>query len=244
MTDTSPPPSLHGRATQPPQAPPPFPPPTLASARRIPGMVLTAPDTTDSMAAPSLERQASVTGNILLIEGTDGQQAYLLQRKIKSTLFGTVRIGYRLKGETEEGLWEVAKRTDLSLNDNGKGEDPQVYDMVEITIEDKTQVLHDNGAANNSNTAQDPQTELSALQLVAASREYQSGHVLGTAIIATDQSNIYTITNYHKDGTLLEYCQGAPGGQLCESDARYFFCQILEVRRDLVGRQKTVSIIT
>lgn len=273
------------RAVLPAMAPPPFPEPQICPARRVPGAVLSPPPSIEALdeseegasaATPTttLERRASVAGNILLIEdpednsnfggsGTSkrkrSRKAYLLQRKIKNKVFGTVRVGYLLMdspgddgvglcdggkddvdgstGTDDSAMWEVAPST--------TGIYP--HEMVAVSVEEKSEVLSSEGEGGlttlrrqHSNTVQDPKTELSALQIVASNDPEGSGHVIGTSIVAADQRYVYTITPYHKEGSLHEYCcsfsssaaaeaSAGKGTQLAEGDARYFFRQILKV---------------
>ena len=199
----------------------------------------------------TLERRASVAGNILLVHvGKQCTKAFMLQRKIQTTVFGSVRVGYVLKdppsGEVLPGAcWEVAER-DGGGDDNDDSEEEEDDDeshanLVAVTIEDKTQVLR---APPRRPTAQDPQTELSALQWVAASTapDHVVGndhHVVGIHYIAADESHVYTIAPYHQKGSLFEHC--AKVGRLREPDARFFFRQILKVRPDNDKSQRQVE---
>ena len=186
------------------QAPPPSPPPLLWTARRTTGTVLTDPPEDDTATPPSLERKASVAGNILLVhdDHQKNQSSYLLQRKIKqSANGGSVRVGFVLQ-PTESGVWELKEDADSG------------HEMVAVKIRPKS----DEDSHNN---------ELSALQWITANDPEGKGHLLGPTTIASDGSQIYIITPYQKDGTLFDYCDQK--GKLSESEARYFFCQMLEV---------------
>jgi serine/threonine protein kinase len=90
--------------------------------------------------------------------------------------------------------------------------------------------------------------ELSALQMIATQNyssssqmASQAAHVVGTSIIARDEENgkIYTILPYHRDGTLLQFCQSM--GNLEESLARFIFRQIVQVRNKiLIGESSPI----
>lgn len=238
-------------AILPAQAPPPFPEPKLYSARRVQGLVLTP--SSHGAHATSLERRSSVAGNILLIDTEEGEskshphnsvRAFMLQRKIKSTRFGTVRVGYALQAKGEEdasnngnsttNAWEVVPNGDNAADDD----DEDATELVAVTIKEKSKVLQ---MDHHANTAQDPKSELSAMQMVASlERDENHGHhVVGTNLVAVDDANVYTITPFCKEGSLFDYSMRHR--QLSESDARFFFRQILKVRK-AVGRRASLFV--
>jgi len=214
-------------ALPPAQPPVPFDPPVLYKCRRVTGIVQTTiEDGQNASKEPSLERQISTTGNILLMEHEEGQRVYLLQRKLGNTLHGSIRVGYVLKNrkDSDVGPWELKESTGIYPNE-----------MVSIMIEDVDKV-----GSDRSNHVQDPQTELSALQLIAEKDPDGTGHVVGTSSIGSDQQYTYTILPFHREGLLLDYC--AEVGRLNENEARCFFWQILKVQ--LMVRRIAYSLST
>jgi len=200
------------------QTPPPFSTQCLLKAKRVFGFVQppidnvktdaesTAKEDGQLVAPPPSQRTSSTRdGNILVIDHPNGSKAYLLQRKIGSSLHGSVRIGFALKyPKEEEDPWEIAKGDNL---------------LVTIKVENKSQ----------EDNVQDPMAEISALQLIAAYDPEMKGHVMGTSMVGADYKNIYVVTPFHYEGSLFDYCSEA--GRLCENDARFFFLQILQVSR-------------
>ena len=203
-------------AHRPVQAPPPFPPPILLTARRTTGNVLTAPASseTDASAPPNLERKASVAGNILLVHDSNDpkakQHAYLLQRKIKDSLHGTVRVGFVLRHptESEAGIWELVDSASSK------------HEMVAVKIRPKSKV-------EQADSDHDPRNELSALQWITANDPEGKGRLLGPTVLAEDETNLYAIMPYQKEGSLFDYCDTK--GKLSEPEARFFFRQMIEV---------------
>jgi hypothetical protein len=170
------------------------------------------------------EKTLAAHNHILVVEHEDGnKKAYLLQRKVGTTAHGSIRVGYVLKDskDTEEGVWELAEP---SL-EYSKGD--QQHEMVSVIMEEKSKVLPDD-IGSQGNSSIDPAAEISALQLVAKYDPEGVGHVLGTMDIACDEQYVYAITDYHREGSLFEYC--AEVGRLDEPEARFFFRQILMVR--------------
>jgi serine/threonine protein kinase len=172
---------------------------------------------------PLLERESSLAGNILLVEENHGSKAktsaYLLQRKIKDSIHGgSVRVGFVLRdpSRSETGVWE--------LEPGGSSDEP--HQMVAVKIDDKFKLSR--GQEENSPQTQDPMNELSVLQWITANDPDGKGHLLGPTILAEDSLHIYTITPYQNEGTLFDYCDTV--GKLSESEVRFFFRQILEVR--------------
>jgi hypothetical protein len=221
------------RALPPAQAPPPFDPPVLLTAKRVTGTVVQT---------PALEMESTSTGksneavgdgektlasqnHILIVEHEEGKKAYLLQRKVGTTAHGSIRVGYVLKDPKamDEGVWELAEPSE------GYSNGEHQHEMVSVIIEEKSKVLSDDmcSSHDDGNTSIDHAAELSALQLVATHDPEGVGHVLGTANVACDQQHVYAITDYHREGSLFEYC--AEVGCLGEPEARFFFRQILMV---------------
>jgi serine/threonine protein kinase len=219
------------------------------------------------MPTPSLERRASVAGSILIVERADadgdgrnpsrepirnGQQqqppyyAFMLQRKVKSAPFGTVRVGYALQNAKNDhgvtvadhahnthSVWEVAGRNRSAGGACGFGETSEIEDeegLVAVSIRERAKVLPEPRHANTG-ASQDPRGELSALQMVAEASARRGGedlHVVGTRLVAADAAHVYTVTPFCKDGSLFDYCMRR--GTLREDEARFFFRQILKVR--------------
>jgi hypothetical protein len=167
------------------------------------------------------EKTLAAQNHILVVEHAEGKKAYLLQRKVGTTAHGSIRVGYVLKDPkaTDDGVWEMAEPS------SGYQEDHQP-EMVSVIIEERSKVLSD-AMGSRGNTSIDPAAELSALQLVATHDPEGGGHVLGSMNIACDQQYVYAITDYHREGSLFEYC--AEVGRLGEPEARFFFRQILRV---------------
>ena len=177
---------------------------------------------------PRFEPRASISilGNILLIDRHEEEKeplAILLQRKLEETVFGSVRVGYVLQrppaddpDNMVDALWDVQKAPEGSI---------YPHEMVEVAIEEKSIAL---GEGDEASVAKDPKSALSALQMIASHDPQGLGHVRGALTIATDQRFIYTVSQYHGEGSLFEYC--ATVGNLSENDARFFFRQILVVR--------------
>jgi hypothetical protein len=218
--------SQPSRALPPAQAPPPFDPPVLLTAKRVTGTV------GNSGMPPAMESSTSLSGgektslvaqnHILVVEHEEGKKAYLLQRKVGATAHGSIRVGYILKDPKapDEGVWELAEPP----SEYSKGD--HQHEMVSVIMEEKSKVLTDD-ISSHGNSSIDPAAELSALQLVAKHDPGGVGHVLGTTNIACDQEYVYAIFDYHREGSLFEYC--AEVGRLGEPEARFFFRQILRV---------------
>lgn len=189
-----------------PLAPPPFPTPIFQKARRITGHVLTQIPSEQAFVPPpltTLERKTSVADHILLLEDTT--VAYTLQRKIKDTVHGSVRVGFALNQVKEQiGMYELVP----NLQDKG-------YQMVSVHM---YALLDDDGEMMIN--------EIAALQWITnAAKEYP--HLLGPVVVAKDTTHMYMITPFHKEGSLFDYCGRV--GRLSESEGRYFFRQILQV---------------
>jgi hypothetical protein len=228
------------RALPPAQAPPPFDPPVLLAAKRVTGTVIRAPPPEiESSAAVSDNNKSSNINNdpldgekafdaeshILVVEHGTQKKAFLLQRKVGTLVHGSIRVGHVLKtpDATDEGLWELAQ----SSSPGNSSSNADQREIVAVIVEEKSKILPDD-SSGHGNTSIDPAAELSALQLVATHDPEGVGHVMGTMLIATDQRYVYAITDYHREGSLFEYC--AEVGRLGEREARFFFRQILKVK--------------
>jgi hypothetical protein len=221
--------SQPSRALPPAQAPPPFDPPVLLTAKRVTGTVgnscIAPPEMESSTSTSTFDGEKTLVApqsHILVVEHEEGEKAYLLQRKVGTTAHGSIRVGYLLRDPKAagEGVWELAEPS----SGHSKGDHQHV--MVSVIMEEKSKVLSDEGGSHG-NSSIDPAAELSALQLVAKYDPEGVGHVLGTTNIACDQEYVYAVTDYHRDGSLFEYC--AEVGRLGEPEARFFFRQILGV---------------
>jgi serine/threonine protein kinase len=168
------------------------------------------------------EKNLVAQNHILVVEHEEGKKAYLLQRKVGTTAHGSIRVGYVLKDPkaVDEGVWELEEPS------SGHPKGDHQHEMVSVIMEEKSKVLSDENGSHG-NTSIDPAAELSALQLVATHDPEGVGHVLGTANIACDEQYVYAITDYHREGSLFEYC--AEVGYLSEAEARFFFRQIIRV---------------
>ena len=202
-------------------APPPFPAPIVPSARKITGHILTEMPRDDE-SPPTLERQTSVAGDILLLEDKDAVstkheiKAYSLQRKIKDSMHGSVLVGFELKLLPDVGpaMYELVPNVQ---DDNGN---EQSYRMVSIKIcplQDDDD--HDFSGATTTN-------EAAALQWIAAKK---SSHLLGPVVIGQDATHIYMVSPYYhkEESSLFDYCGRV--GRLSESEGRSLFRQILQV---------------
>ncbi|GKY93087.1 hypothetical protein MPSEU_000277000 [Mayamaea pseudoterrestris] len=192
-----------------------FPEPVILKARRCPGIVASHPVALTSGDAPSLERQPSVSADILIIENgsesSDDTLSYLIHRKLRDTPFGSLRIGYVLEKD-ESGMYHVKGAS------NGDDE----FEMFTIAVEDKAKSLCD-----LSSTRGNQRAELAALQMIGnlSSQEQMPHYMQGANAIAADDSSIYTIMSFLKDGSLYDYCTRV--GRLSENDGRFFFRQLL-----------------
>jgi serine/threonine protein kinase len=68
--------------------------------------------------------------------------------------------------------------------------------------------------------------EVAALQWITSSGK-ESHHLQRPVLIGKDATHIYIISPYHKEESLFDYCGRV--GRLSESEARFFFRQILQV---------------
>jgi hypothetical protein len=196
------------------------------------------------VAAPSLVRRPSVTGNVLVLtHPTRGTRAYLLQRKTASTAYGgSVRVGFLLQGSqagTADGLWSLAA---ASSSKTAGGDSPEQlasaiptdtrgrYEMVTVFMENE---VHLAAPAGQGPRGHNLRTELAALQWIAnEGRTTSVDHLWGSEFMGKDSGLLCTVlTPWHTDGTLQDYCATQKDGILPLDEGRFFFRQILKVRR-------------
>ena len=178
-----------------------------------------------------LERSETMSSRILEIETNDDDDddnskptilAFWLQRKLSpesSSRNVIARLGYRLRPHDDE-----TKKWELDTDDSGRPV------LVRVHMLRSTVVVVADGDPNAA------MNELGALSMIAKQKcgshcmVSEDAHVVGTNLLAQDdEKTIYAILPYHRDGTLLEFCQSI--GNLPEPLARFIFRQILEVRR-------------
>jgi len=165
---------------------------------------------------PALRRRSSLSGNILLVNHADGEDAFFLQRKISKTTFGSVRVGFRVeqkKLQDDVGIeWDVIR-----------SDGPYPFEMVAIKLQDKQKVTSNEKVPMS---IMDPKVELSALQLISKSDLSEECRVVSAEIICTDRNTVYSIMPFNGDGSLFQYVVEC--GRLDEPVARHFFQQILK----------------
>jgi hypothetical protein len=186
-------------------------------------------------APPILERKQTMSGNIVTVTSTanSGPEkevelplpcAFWLQRTLLRNNHGVVRLGYQLRQQGNSNKWE------LSTDAYGRQKLFAVHIMQSSVLENN---CSDNPLMKSSYNAYSPLSELSVLQLIANHSNSRSNnnnepkHVVGTNIVAVSSQHVYAVLPYHRDGTLLQFCQMV--GSLPEPLARYIFRQILKV---------------
>jgi hypothetical protein len=187
--------------------------------------------------------------------------AFWLQRKLDHQSRSrnmVVRLGYRLRRKKKiekeaSTIKNDAKRVktgEAHVDDRGWELDRDAEGQLTMV---RVHMSHNAVPAVDQSQSQSmwlksPINELSALQMIATQNyssssqmASQAAHVVGTSIIARDEENgkIYTILPYHRDGTLLQFCQSM--GNLEESLARFIFRQIVQVRNKiLIGESSAI----
>lgn len=172
----------------------------------------------DQMPGPtSLKRAATMSGTIIVIE--ESNEAYWLARKVEDThTHGITRLGYKLRPNSREEFKNANGAWELDIDESC------LHPIVTIKMM-HTNILDKNSEENRS--VHSPLNELSYLQMIGNGNR----HVDGANAVATCSNDVYVVLPYHRDGTLEEYCRFQ--GNLPESLARFFFRQILEVRRNV-----------
>lgn len=178
-------------------SPPPFPAPIFQTARRISGHVVSEIPPEQAVTPTN-----SVAGNILLME----EAYYSLQRKIKDSMHGSVRVGFELNKMQDTGVYELVP----NVRDKG-------YKMMTVQI----------SRLQEDNIIEETINEVAALQWITNAAK-ENCHLLKPVVVGKDATHMYVISPYHhKEGSLFDYCGRV--GRLSESEARFFFRQILQV---------------
>lgn len=193
-----------------------------------------------------IETQSSSSSTTGSISGDDTAAkpaivAFWLQRKLDHQSRSrdlVVRLGYRLRRKnTIKNDTKRIKTGEDHVDDRGWELDRDAEGRLILV---RVHISHNDVFAVNQSQSQSmwlksQLNELSALQMIATQNyssssqmALQAAHVVGTSLIAKDEENgkIYTILPYHRDGTLLQFCQSM--GNLEESLARFIFRQIVQ----------------
>jgi len=199
-----------------------------------------------------IETQSSSSSTTGSISGDDTAAkpaivAFWLQRKLDHQSRSrdlVVRLGYRLRRKnTIKNDTKRLKTGEDHVDDRGWELDRDTEGRLILV---RVHISHNDVFAVNQSQSQSmwlksQLNELSALQMIATQNyssssqmALQAAHVVGTSLIAKDEENgkIYTILPYHRDGTLLQFCQSM--GNLEESLARFIFRQIVQVRNKIM----------
>lgn len=223
----------------------PFDPPKLLTARRHIGFVdipdfavdgtLAFPPPTSlddhsetpesSIPGPTaLVRSQTMSGSILVVEDSDRpNQAFWLARKTEKHIHGVTRVGYKLRHNSKEEFKKSTGAWELDIDETC------LHPLVTIKMVD-TKILDDRASAESN--------MMSFLQIVGNDGEDDT-HVDGTNVVATCADHVYVVLPYHRDGSLEEYCRRH--GNLHESLARFFFRQILQVRKMLCDKGREMK---
>jgi hypothetical protein len=196
---------------------------------------------------PPLERSQTMSGNIVVItspatsnddsattakttitDSTEFPCAFWLQRKLGKTHGGMIRLGYRLKQLSFSKQSLSSTKWELHTDAAGRRSMVTIHIFPSSILDDTPSSFKDIAAVTN---VYSPLNELSALQRIARHQSNEPKHVVGTDLVATSSQHVYAVLPYHRDGTLLEFCQRA--GQLPEPLARFFFRQIVKVKGKL-----------
>jgi hypothetical protein len=206
------------------------------------GSLLTEEEAAAARPLP-LRRKSTMNGNIILLD-TNGKAkektfAFWLHRKIGRTSHGVVRVGFVLRrkyqadndGEEDESS-SIGTAWEMDANEDGSPK------MVAVKVLDSRILQEKNAPATSEEDSSsvmpihesNPLHELKAYEMIAKYSEEHDGepHVIGTNLIGSYSSqDIYAVLPFHRDGTLLQYCQEY--GTLSEPVARFFFRRILKV---------------
>lgn len=174
-----------------------------------------------SAGPPVLQRRQTMSGNIVVVTQPEGGPlAFWLQRKIGKISHGIIRLGYKLRPNTKEAFKDSSDCWELETDEMGR------QTLVTISIMHSSVI--DQPRSSVLTATSTPLDELSALQMICRHNPTETAHVVGTNILATCSQSVYAVLPYHRDGTLLQFCQSV--GLLEEPLARFLFRQILQVR--------------
>jgi hypothetical protein len=189
---------------------------------------------------PPLERSQTMSGNIVVItspatsnddsattttDSTEFPCAFWLQRKLCKTHGGMIRLGYQLKQPSSSKQSLSSTKWELHTDALGRQSMVTIHVLPSSILDDTPSSPKYIATAAN---VYSPLNEFSALQRIARHHSSEPKHVVGTDLVATSSQHVYAVLPYHRDGTLLEFCQRP--GQLPEPLARFFFRQIVKVR--------------
>jgi hypothetical protein len=205
---------------------------------------------------PTLERKQTMSGDIVVMtfntndnnhdiarDATMTPCAFWLQRKLRKTHDGLIRLGYQLKQQKQHphpvstasvGKWELD--TDVL----GQPKFVTIHILPSSVLDDQPTQSQDRAVVVATANAYSHLNELSALQRIAnhhhqhhlhTTTSKQRKHVVGTRLVATSSQYVYAVLPYYRDGTLLQFCQMV--GPLMEPLARFFFKQIVKVRKEI-----------
>lgn len=167
-----------------------------------------------------LKRTPTMAGNIVIIEDSEkSPHAFWLQRKIGKISNGVIRLAYKLRPNSKPEFKDSTEAWELAVDESGEAPLVKVTMIHSSVLEMKRD--------DNEVDVHNPLDEMSALQMVAEHCPGDACHVVGTKLVATCSSFVYSILPYHPDGTLLQYC--LEQGNLDEDMARFFFQQIIKV---------------
>jgi hypothetical protein len=177
--------------------------------------------------------------------------AFWLQRKLGTSAMhgqGLVRLGYKLRPDLTKESSKLSSHSppecwELETDEEGRPTLVAIH-IMDSSVLDKQQFTSASAASSSSSSTElsqimAPCDELSALQMIARHSGHTcdgtnghncTSHVVGTNMVATCPQKVYAILPFHRDGSLLHFCQTV-GGPLEEPLARFIFQQIVQVRR-------------
>ena len=204
------------------------------------GGALFQDDDTAAAMPTQLRRMNTMNGNIIVLDLPEQKEPYAvwLHRKIGRTAAnGAVRVGFILRSKYNDGgssssgaagsCWELDTHEDGSP----KMVAVKIFDAHIFADGAKEDDDGEKSASNLPIHKRNPMHELKAYEMIAQysqdSKTDEPSHVVGTKLIGKiPNQHVYAILPFHRDGTLLSYCQEC--GTLSESVARFFFRRILK----------------
>ena len=204
-----------------------FPPPLVARGVRVNALVV-HPETGTRQVCPGVIHRDDLSGP----PGTDDSNevsAYWPQRRLQDAIYGSVWACLKLTRHFGIAADDAARAAGV---EPGTSNAPMVWeitgDHVAIKMVEWARVHHMRGRL-----LEDPVKEVAAMQLLGTDHP----HVLGSSEVLQDGDFLYSVMPYCRGGDLFgvvvhyaEECGGEAG--MPEPVARYWFRQILWVRRD------------